>query len=50
MRPILRAIRFMVSASIIALTGIGFLPREAASRLVPLQEFLTREIDRRSAG
>lgn len=50
MRPILRILRFAVSAAIVALAGIGFLPREAASRLVPLQEFLTREIDRRSAG
>ncbi len=44
----LRFVRAAVSALILALLGIGFLPREAANRLVPLQEFLTREIERRS--
>lgn len=47
---LLGAIRAGVSAVIMALTGVSFVPREAASRLIPLQKFLTREIERRRAG
>ena len=34
--------------AVAVLTFAGFLPREAANRLVPLQKFLTNEIERRS--
>lgn len=47
MSLILRLVRTIVSAAILALLGIGFVPREAANRLVPLQNFLTKEIERR---
>lgn len=44
---ILNALQAAVSAVIVALAGISFLPREAANRLIPLQKFLTKEIERR---
>lgn len=50
MSLILRLFRGIVSAAIFALLGIGFLPREAANRLVLLQNFLTKEIERRDAA
>lgn len=48
MRPVLRLLRGAVSALILVLLAIGFVPREAASRLVPLQKFLTRKLDGRA--
>lgn len=47
MIALLFAIKGAVSAVIVVLSGISFLPREAASRLIPLQKFLTKEIERR---
>lgn len=47
---ILWTIRVGVSGVIIALSGIAFMPREAACRLIPLQKFLTNQIERRRAG
>lgn len=47
---VLWVIRAFVSGVIVALTGIAFIPREAACWLIPLQKFLTREIERRRAG
>ena len=44
---VLGALKAGVGAAIIGLNGISFVPREAACRLIPLQKFLTREIDRR---
>jgi hypothetical protein len=40
--------RLVVTALIAVLTFAGFIPREAANRLVPLQKFLTNELERRS--
>ncbi|MCJ8138416.1 hypothetical protein [Falsirhodobacter halotolerans] len=41
------ALKAVVSTVIVTLLGVSFLPREAAARLIPLQKFLTKEIERR---
>ncbi|WP_273688430.1 hypothetical protein [Ketogulonicigenium vulgare] len=43
---VLRALWALVTGIIYVLLGIGFVPREIASRLVPLQKFLINEIER----
>lgn len=44
---LLQTLQGAVSTVIVTLAGISFLPREAANRLIPLQKFLTKEIERR---
>lgn len=44
----LRAARAFITAIIATLLAVGFVPREIAARLVPLQKFLAKEIERRT--
>ena len=50
MIAILCIIRVAVSAAILSLAGVSFIPREAANRLIPLQKLLTNMIEARRNG
>ena len=43
----LESLKAGVSVLIVSLNGVAFIPREAAVRLIPLQKFLTNQIERR---
>ena len=45
MTGLLRAVRAAVNALIVAIVGLGFLPRLALLRLIALQKFLGKKID-----
>ncbi|MFC3059495.1 hypothetical protein [Paenirhodobacter populi] len=44
---VLEGLKAGVSVVIIALNGVAFIPREAATWLIPLQNFLTRKIEQK---
>lgn len=46
----IKAARATVSGAVFLLLCVGFIPRELANRLIPLQKFLTNELEKRGAA